>query len=391
MHKHLLLALLIAYLGQLPAQDLSGDWVGELWQTGATDTFIYQVSLIQEDDAVSGTATSTSADGSMSAIFRLSGRWVEGRLQLQEVQQIEPTDLQWCLKYMQMDLQGNTLSGDWTARACQPGGIRLRRPGTRTEELPFSFPGRWTGHLSQSDREYGFFYEINFEADGTGTSRIVSEGAGGEATHRLLWEENAGVISCQEPAVLERTDPNWKWCLKSLTFEKEREGDAYELRGDWEGHIEDADPGSGACAPGSVYLSKPVVTRVVEEEIAPQRDIYQEESGRTVTIDKVLQVRSTSIRLKVWDNGIVDGDILTLFLNGQRILTDHRVGKRKWSFPVEVLPGENLMILHAEDLGDIMPNTCAVAIDDGVEEQVIILSSNLRESGAILIQAFEVD
>ena len=52
------------------------------------------------------------------------------------------------------------------------------------------------------------------------------------------------------------------------------------------------------------------------------------------------------------------------------------------------LPGENLLILHAENLGDLPPNTIAVSLDDGSSEQLIIMNANLEESGAILIQAF---
>ena len=76
-------------------------------------------------------------------------------------------------------------------------------------------------------------------------------------------------------------------------------------------------------------------------------------------------------------------------MNGRRVINQYRVNKRKWSIPVEILDGENILILHAEDLGDIPPNTVAVSIDDGVEEQIIVVSSNLEESGAILVQPFE--
>lgn len=47
------------------------------------------------------------------------------------------------------------------------------------------------------------------------------------------------------------------------------------------------------------------------------------------------------------------------------------------------------MVLHADDLGDISPNTVAVSIDDGQREQVIIVSSNLAESGALMIRKIE--
>ena len=44
------------------------------------------------------------------------------------------------------------------------------------------------------------------------------------------------------------------------------------------------------------------------------------ESKRTIKVERVLEVQSSSIKIKVWDNGTVDGDVATLFLNGERIL-----------------------------------------------------------------------
>ena len=54
-----------------------------------------------------------------------------------------------------------------------------------TEAVPFTVTGEWTGHLNQSDREYGFYYEFKLEAGGTGQSYIVSEGSGGSARVRF--------------------------------------------------------------------------------------------------------------------------------------------------------------------------------------------------------------
>ena len=103
------------------------------------------------------------------------------------------------------------------------------------------------------------------------------------------------------------------------------------------------------------------------------------------------EVRSRDLYLRVWDNGTVDGDVVTLFLNGRRILHNFRVSKRKRVIPVTLEAANNFLILHAEDLGDIIPNTVAVSIDDGFKEQIIILSSNLAESGAVLIREVKVE
>lgn len=372
-------------------QDLNGSWLGKVWQENSTDTFVYEIQLIQNGEALAGQASSRSVDGKMSARFSLSGRFTPQEIRLQEVEQLEPDAPRWCLKYLNLALvEGNKLSGEWTATGCRPGFVELRRQGsTRTEEIPFTYPGRWSGHLSQSDRDYGFYYEMNLEPDGTGTSKIVSEDAGGEATHALRWQETEDGLSFSESEVIERTDPKWKWCLKSGELVRSRTDGTYELRGDWEGYLEHKSPENGTCAPGTVYLNKPVLSRTVTERIAPSTNQYTKQTQRTVKVDRVLKVRSDNIRIKVWDNGIVDGDILTLFLNGEQILHKYRVNKRRWSIPVDIIRGENLLILHADDLGDITPNTVAVAIDDGISEQIIVLSSNLRESGAILIQPFD--
>ena len=393
-HKLLILSAIVPFtllFSTCYTQDLNGVWQGKVWQKDSPDTFFYEINLQHNGEALAGQALSRSSDGSISATFNLSGRVSETQITLQEVEQLTPESGKWCLKYLSLQLNANNqLSGEWTATGCRPGMALLQRAGgTYTEEVPFTYPGRWSGHLSQSDRDYGFYYELNLKPDGTGTSKIVSEDAGGEAIHQLEWQETTAGISFSEPNVLERTDPNWKWCLKSAQLSQSRTDGRYELEGNWGGYLEHKNPSNGACAPGAVYLNKPVLSKTITEHIQPATEQYTERTQRTVKVDRVLKVRSDNIRIKVWDNGIVDGDILTLFLNGQQILHKYRVNKRRWSIPVDIIRGENLLILHAEDLGDISPNTVAVAIDDGVSEQVIVLSSNLRESGAILIQPFD--
>jgi hypothetical protein len=137
-----------------------------------------------------------------------------------------------------------------------------------------------------------------------------------------------------------------------------------------------------------MYLEKPVVRIESQQEVVSQSAVYEQELGRKVRVDRVLQVRNPTIRIRVWDNGTVDGDIVTVFLNGEQLVTKYRVSKHKWSIPVKLKDEENLLIIHADDLGDITPNTVAVSIDDGVKEEVLVLSSNLRVSGGVLIQPF---
>lgn len=393
--KSRLLPILLCFASTLAGQSLTGRWEGELRIADSETRYRYEVELEQQGEAIQGLSRITTATGSASASFSLSGRWDGKALQLQEVKQLEPEKPKWCVKFLELSLATENnelfLQGNWRATGCGEGPARLRATTLAravTVETPFSYPGRWTGYLSQTDREYGFYFELNLHNDGTGRSRIISEGAGGEAEMNLRWEATDNGLILREEAVATRTDPDWRWCIKQSQAMLKRRDGQYELAGDWQGLIEGYSDSRGACAPGQLFLSKPVVTKEIAARFQPRVDSYAAETGRQVRVDRTLVVHNNDIRLKVWDNGIVDGDVVTLFLNGERILREYRVDKRKWSIPVKVNKGENLLILHAEDLGKISPNTVAVSIDDGVSEQIIVLSSNLSESGAILIQPF---
>lgn len=380
----------------LMAQEIDGKWVGWLSQDGKQDTFYYEINIAQNGDGISGVAFSSLNEGKVQARFVLSGVRQGGKLVIQEVEQIEPEKPKWCFKYMTLQSDGaGTYFGSWKADGCTPGKVYLARPGTNEgkEKKPFTYAGRWTGHLSQSDRPYGFFFEVNLKPDGTGVSTIVSEGNGGTAHMALTWDTltEAAHLRLIESEVVEKTETKWPWCIKYAELYLTKVDEKYLLDGEWSGHIEGHTDESGPCAPGRMHLERPILKPVNRQRAKQEFDPYQAKFQRKVKIDNVIQVQSKKLRIKVWDNGTVDGDFVTLLLNGKKILDNYRVDKRKWSIPVEVLDGDNFLILHAEDLGDISPNTVAVSIDDGVKEEIIVMSSNLEVSGAILIKPFRFE
>ena len=398
--------LLLCYLQiSSGAQDFSGTWDGILTQKNKSESYYYQITITQVGQSISGTSFSSSPDEKNKGGFVLTGIWDGKQLVLQEVEQTQPEAGGWCLKYMLLEFSEKDgkqrLEGEWKADGCTPGAIILERKignlktSIAKEEAHFSFAGRWTGHLSQSDRDYGFFYELTLETNGGGQSYIVSEDNGGSAFHQLGWafQLSDSLFTLNETMVVSKTDPKWKWCIKSARLRLRKTPNSYVLEGTWEGYLEGLDAKTGKCAPGKVYLEKLIDTQVIETTIAEGTKVpeYTEVVKREVKVARIVEVQSPNVRIKVWDNGSVDGDIASLFLNGKQILSKHRVGKLKHGIPVKLQAVDNFLILHAESLGDIPPNTVAVSVDDGKKEQVIILVSNLQTSGAILIRQFKVE
>jgi hypothetical protein len=383
------------------AQSYEGLWQGWLSQDGKADTFSYQLTLEQVTTGFSGTSYSAVPSGKASAQFQVVATADGSQLVLQEVQQLEPAKPRWCLKYVQLEWSDEdgtpTLLGRWKADNCTPGTIRLQQQlvqqfDTTTVEVPFSIPGKWTGYLSQSDRDYGFYFELDLDHGQTGQSYIVSEGNGGSAKHRLQWAYDSLTqeLQIEEISIDEKSDGDWRWCIKKGKLRKQADHLKYTLEGPWQGYLEGTDGDVMNCAPGTLYLEKPILTTqkiLAQKQLAP----YKMTKTRPIQIERIIEVQNDFLRIKIWDNGTVDGDVATIFLNGEQIVENLKVTKRKRGFPVTInANGDNFLILHAEDLGDISPNTVAVSIDDGKTEQIIILSSNLEESGALMIRKFRL-
>ena len=388
-----LLALFMALsgAGALAAQPvLAGRWEGYITQAGTADQFYYQIELEQQGGQFSGRSLSRSADGSATARFQLSGAWDGQLLALQELKQLEPSN-PWCLKYSRLHFRQEAgmdlLEGEWQADGCAPGQVRLSRPSSAPP-----LAGKWAGTLSQSDRDYGFYFEMELQPGAAGQSFIVSEDNGGSAFMRLRWEldERTASFAFRESEVSSKTDARWPWCIKSGELQFRQEGSRLVLEGSWSGYIEGFDMKTGTCASGKVYLEKPLPTPEGARAQARVQAPYEAETGRQMKVARVIEVQKPNLKIRVWDNGVVDGDVATLFLNGERILNQHRVTKRKVGINVTLKEEDNFLVLHAEDLGDIPPNTVAISIDDGVREQVLILNSNLQESGAVLVRQFRL-
>ena len=105
---------------------------------------------------------------------------------------------------------------------------------------------------------------------------------------------------------------------------------------------------------------------------------------RDVEIQKVITVRSKKINLSVWDNERVDGDRVSLSLNGKWILRNYEIAKEKHSLDIELIKNQvNELVFFAENLGEIPPNTTAINIKYEGYNKTHIMRSNMDKSASI--------
>lgn len=106
--------------------------------------------------------------------------------------------------------------------------------------------------------------------------------------------------------------------------------------------------------------------------------------GRKIITTQTINFTSENIIIKFWDDSREDGDIISLNLNGEWILRNFIVKKVKGEIVLNLIEGENILILHAENLGEVAPNTAAISLSEkGNVIKELTLNSDMGKSEAI--------
>ncbi|HET9744324.1 MAG TPA: hypothetical protein VFP97_01350 [Chitinophagaceae bacterium] len=106
------------------------------------------------------------------------------------------------------------------------------------------------------------------------------------------------------------------------------------------------------------------------------------------TISEIL-FTGDSLLLSVFDNGTIDGDTISMALNGRIIVDKVKLTTRAFrtAIPSALKPGDSLiLVMHAESLGLIPPNTGLLVIEDGTVRHEIRFEGDLQRSSAIILR-----
>jgi hypothetical protein len=131
--------------------------------------------------------------------------------------------------------------------------------------------------------------------------------------------------------------------------------------------------------------------KIKDSTIAEEKKLTYDSTGLPKTLDeRIIEkqnevvVHSTEIEFFVWDDKQEDKDSISLYINGQWVLQEFEITKKKKSVKVTIDPQrDNFLIMYALNEGKYPPNTCAISIDDGSGEKRIYLKSSMKSCGAL--------
>ncbi len=107
-------------------------------------------------------------------------------------------------------------------------------------------------------------------------------------------------------------------------------------------------------------------------------------AGRPVALPNRYVINADSAEIRFMDNGIVDGDTISVYYNGQLIVPKLSLKEKPYIIKVPLFPDyPNRLVIHAESLGIYPPNTALVRIITGKKEESFLLSSSMSKSGSV--------
>ena len=108
--------------------------------------------------------------------------------------------------------------------------------------------------------------------------------------------------------------------------------------------------------------------------------------GREVEVSEVVKVKTRTIKIKIWDSQLEDGDVVSIFLNDKKVVDKLSLRIKPTEYTFELPPGnEHYLTVYADNFGRSEPNTARVIINDGTREQVIDLVAGRKKQESVKI------
>ena len=112
-------------------------------------------------------------------------------------------------------------------------------------------------------------------------------------------------------------------------------------------------------------------------------------SLRATEVIRTIDFKSDSLTLILYDNGIVDGDTVSVILNGEVIIPKQGISEQAYRKVIKIPPGSGdslQLVLYAENLGSIPPNSGLLIIEDGSDRYEVRFKGDMKNSSAVRLR-----
>lgn len=173
-------------------------------------------------------------------------------------------------------------------------------------------------------------------------------------------------------------------CIKTYILKYHRGGGNVvteeQLRGTWATPTGKAMDGKTICEPGTIVL-----TRFEKSTFKPELRLPPSLTKRKAELVKEIKVDTGSIKIDFYDNGQIDGDTISVYVNNMPVVSNRMLKTQPISLTVRIDPLRPLqeVIMVGENLGSIPPNTALMIITAGTKRYQLYLTSDEQKNAMV--------
>lgn len=193
------------------------------------------------------------------------------------------------------------------------------------------------------------------------------------------YKKDSNSISIQENGIVTfRIKEDCVPCVKkyTLTYHKGT-GPEEQIRGTWTGKATD---GKTTCDPGSIIL-----IRHEKSAFKPELKLPPSLTKRKAELVKEIRVDTGNIKIDFYDNGQIDGDTISVYVNNMPAVTNKHLSAKPVSINIKIdlKRAEQEVIMVGENLGTIPPNTALMIVNAGTKRYQLYLTSDEKKNAMV--------
>lgn len=129
-------------------------------------------------------------------------------------------------------------------------------------------------------------------------------------------------------------------------------------------------------------ISKPLPAE--KETPAPTAD--EKYTSRTKNILRRIDIKQPTFKVDLYDDGDVDGDMVTVYFNGKMLLNNKKLTEKALTLDLTADPSknENELLIYADNEGAVAPNTALMVITEGSNRTEVRISSDEKKNGVVI-------
>ncbi len=383
--KYLIIFSFVFFPSSLMAQDITGLWKGTLYNDSTQKFYRYEIGISEEKGKLTGFSHTFFLDGDKEfyGVKKVKIKRTDGKIIIEDagliannypiapakgVRQLNVLELE--MKDSIMKLTGPFTTNRTKEYAPLTGTISLQRKNDF-----------WQSALVPHLQELGLSKELSFVKK---EDDQIKEAEAKKNAEKEVAVNTKPTVTEKE-TVVEKTATAKTEASKATAPVKKADAAQQKNPALKEDHpaVINEEKEIAKAAVENEPVAK-VEKQVIKKIIPPAADV----DIRTTVLQQTVYFNSDSLQISLYDNGEVDGDTVSVLMNGKIIMAKEGLSTKAVQKTIYADQGnDNIeLVMYAENLGAIAPNTGLLVVHDGKSIYEIRFSGDLQKNASIILR-----